>query len=512
MGRERSALLLLLVVSLVLLAIPTSSSAYLETIWLRGTGVELIQGSGTIRLAGMGNLTVAIEDENNQVDLYDFTGNVAALALDKNTSNVDSWASYGKWADEKDDFRWQDIDIVQSGALVVLRGKGDYAGGVTISTRRLDLNRVDDRNLRELLKVSFPKSETARPETSLVDTEITSDLVEGYYTHKVFGRAFLGVHGWGMFDAEKKPVRLHYDLTDDVDDFGGGLGLVVLPTKWMQIGGTVDLNSQLVEATSVDAFHQDTYTQKRGILTVSSHALLEFMGKLRGVMNYKHSSFDSDETLDLHWSELYVLNPQLETDVRMKLKVASESHVSDFFATRWIVSGLGLPLTVSGYFDMLNEEFWLHNEPNVILWVDEYDEALNEWNLRGGASYKIGEKGQAGMEVRLNRGKLENRLPIEEGYRNFRTLDVRGGGEYRLLRWLALRAGYSRAKEERSIGVPEYDFNSNTLSVGAGCFLRKDSLSLDAAFVNKVTRPEQDIGDGRETRDQSFTLYGRFLF
>jgi len=512
MRRERGAQLLLLVVSIALLAIPRPSSAYLETIWLAGTDVELIQGPGTIRLAGMGNLAVAIEDENNQVNLYDFTGNVASLVLDKNAKNADSWASYGKWADEKNDFRWQDIGIWQGGALVVLRGNGNYAGGATISTRILDLNSVDDRSFRKALRVGFPKSEIAVPESALVSTDVTSDAVEGYYAHRVFGKAFLGVRGWGTFDSEQKPARLLYELTNSADEFGGGVGLVVLPTKWMQIGGNVDLGSQVVETASSDAFHEDSYIRKRAIRTFSSHALLDLMGKLRGVLNYRHSSFDNDQTLNLNWSEHFVLNPQVDEVIRKKLKVSSESSVYDFFATRWILSGLGLPITVSGYFDILKEDSWLHNEKNALVFVDEYDEALDEWNLRGGASYKIAEKGLVGMEARLNRGRVENRLPSEEGYVNFRTLDIRGGGEYRLLKWLALRAGYSRGKEERYMGVGAGDFNSNTVSLGAGGFLKNDKLSLDAAFVNKVTKPEQDLGDGRETRNQTLMLYVRFLF
>ena len=512
MRRERSAPLLLLVVSIVLVAFPTSSSAYLETIWLRGTGVELIQGPGAIRLNGMGNLTVAIEDVNNQVNLYDFTGNVAALVLDKDTRNTESWGSYGKWADEKDDFRWQDIGIWQGGALVVLRGKGNYAGGATVSTRTLDLTRVDDRNFREMLQVSFPKSDFAIPETSFASTDITSSSVEGYYAQRISGRAFLGAHGWGTFDAETKPVRLLYELTNKVNDVGGGMGLVVLATKWMQVGGTVDLGSQLVEATSSDAFHDDAYTRKRGIFTFSSHALVEVMGKLRGVLNYRHSSFDNDQTLNMNWSRRFVLNPQTDTDIRMKLRVSSESNRSDFLATRWIFSGIRLPITVSGYFDMSKVDSWLHNQSNVLVWINEYDKVLDQWNLRGGASYKIGEKGLAGMEVRFNRGRLENRLPLEKGYQHFRTLDIRGGGEYRLLKWLALRAGYSRAKENRTMGVPEDDFNWNTISAGAGWFLKNDKLSLDAAFVNQVIKPDQDLGNGRETRYQTLMLYGRFLF
>lgn len=512
MRRERSALLLLLIVWVMLLAFPTPSSAYLETIWLRGTGVELIQAPGTIRLAGMGNLTVAIEDVNNQVNLYDFTGNVAALVLDKNTSNTDSWGSYGKWADEKNNFRWQDIGIWQGGALVVLRGKDSYAGGATLYTRTLDLNRVDDINLRKILQVSFPTRDFAVPETSIADTEINSNSVEGYYTHKIFGRAFLGAHGWGTFDSESKPVRLLYDLTDKVDDFGGGVGLVVLATKWMQVGGNVDLGSQLVQATSSDAFHDDAYTRKRGIITFSSHALLEFWGKLRGVLNYKHSSFDNDQTLNMNWSQRFILNPQTETDIRMKLRISSESDAYNLFATRWILTGLHLPITVSGYFDKSRDESYMRNLPNVLVFVREYDEVLDQWNLRGGASYKIGAKGLAGMEVRFNRGKLEDRLPLEEGLQNFRTVDIRAGGEYRVLKWLALRAGYSQAKENRTMGVPEDDFNWNTLSAGAGWFLKNDRLTLDAAFVNQVIKPNVDLGDGRETRYQTLMLYGRFLF
>ena len=512
MRRDRSVLLLLLVLGLLVLAFPIPSSAYLENIWLSGTGVELIQGPGTIRLAGMGNLTVAIEDVNNQVDLYDFTGNVASLVMDKTTDDVDSWESYGKWTDQKNDFRWQDIGIWQGGALLVLRGKDRYAGGATLYTRTLDVNRVDDSNLRKILRVGFPTKDFSISDTSLVDTEVNSSSIDAYYAHQVMGKAYLGAHGWGTFDSETRPVKSLYDLKDKVDDLGGGLGLVVLATKWLQVGGTVDLGSQIVEARSSDAFHDDSYTRKRGIVTFSTQALLNFQGKLRGVLNYKHSSFDADQNLNMNWSGRFILNPKADEEIRRKLKISTESDAYNLFATRWIFTGLRLPLTVSAYFDKSRDESSLHNLPNVLVWVRQYDEVLDQWNLRGGASYKIGAKGLAGMEVRFNRGKLEDLLPLEESLQNFRTVDVRAGGEYRLVKWLALRAGYSVARESRVMGVPEEDFNWNTISAGAGGFLMKDRLTIDAAFVNQVIKPKTDLGDGRETKFQTLMLYGRFLF
>ena len=89
---------------------------------------------------------------------------------------------------------------------------------------------------------------------------------------------------------------------------------------------------------------------------------------------------------------------------------------------------------------------------------------------------------------------------------------MRGGGEYRLFRWLALRGGYSQSKEERTIGISEGDFNTSAASVGAGWYLKDDRLSLDAAFVSKVTKPELDVGDERQTRHQTLMVYGRLLF
>lgn len=273
----------------------------------------------------------------------------------------------------------------------------------------------------------------------------------------------------------------------------------------------MDFGSQAVEVSSKDAFHDDLYKRERSTTTLSSHALLSLMGKVRGVMNYKHFSFDADQTLNMNWSDLYILNPE-DVDVRQKLKVSAEATECDFFATRWIVSDLGLPLTVSGYFDLMQEEAWEYAEPNVLLWIEEYDEVMEQWNLGGGASYHIGGKATVGMEVRVNRGKQESRLPHEEGRFDFKAVDIRGGGELRLLNWLALRGGFSQCSEERRMGIPENDFTATTYTVGAGCYLLENQLTVDAAFLNKVTEPEQDLGAGRETTYQALMIYGRFLF
>ncbi|UCF79124.1 MAG: hypothetical protein JSW03_02390 [Candidatus Eiseniibacteriota bacterium] len=510
MREQRSCRLLLLVLTILLLASPARSSAHLDEIWLAGTDVELIRGPGTIRLAGMGNLTIAVEDENNEVNLYDFTGNVAAVILDKDTRNADSWAGYSRWTDEKDAVRWQDMGIWESGGLVVLRGE-HYAGGGSFTTRLIDLYRVDDQYLRNILRINFPTSEVAIPDTAFIDNEITSNLVEGYYAHRLLGKAYVGVRGRAALEGDNKPVVFFYDMSSKVSDLGVDMGLVLVPLDWLQVGGSLDMGVQAIEAASEDSFHDDLYKRARATRSFSSHALVNVLGRVRGVVNYRRFSFDADQTLNMNWSDLFVLNPE-DVDIRRKFTISSEATTYDFFATRWIASDLGLPLSVSGYFDFKREEAWEHPEPNVLLWMDEYDQVRDEWNLGSGASYRIGGMATVGFEWRMNRGRLESRIPFEEEVLDFKAVDIRSGGEFRPLKWLALRAGYSQCNQERQMGVPENDFTANAFSVGAGCYLKDDRLTVDAAFVNRVTKPDVDTGAGRETTYQALLLYGRFLF
>ncbi len=511
MRNVRSARLLLILIASTLLAVPNLSHAYLDEAWLVGTDVELIKGPGTIRLAGMGNLTIAVEDENNQVNLYDFTGNVASLIFDKRVRNHDTWANYAKWTDVKDGFRWQDVGVWQGGTMVVLRKEGSYAGGASISSRVVDFTRVDDRVLRERLRVAYPKSEIFHPDTSIIDMETSGTAIEAYFAHKVLGKVYAGVRGWGVFDGEKRSPRLRYEVTNEASDVGAGLGVVAFPLSWVQVGGTVDLGSQLVEAVSKDAFHDDLFSRKRSIPAYSTHAAFDLIGKLRGVVNYKRCSYEADQTLLMNWSDRYIINPQ-EIDIHMKLKIGSESLVSNQFATRWILSNLGVPVTVTAHFDMMTEDSWYRQEPNVLVWTEEFDQYLQQWNLAGGASYTLLDRGLLGVEVRLNRGRLENRMIDEKGQTNFKALDLRGGAEYRVLPWLALRGGYARSAEERFMGVPEEDFVSSAFSAGLGFLLKDERLAFDAAFLQRTTEPEADLGVSREIKYQSLMLYGRFIF
>jgi hypothetical protein len=511
MRKASSARLLFIVVASMVFSIPQVSHAYLDRAWLVGTDVELIQGPGTIRLAGMGNLTVAVEDENNQVNLYDFTGNVASLIFDKATHNSDTWASYSKWADEKDGIRWQDIGVWEGGTQAVLRGEGVYAGGASVSTWTLDFVRVDDELLRSSLRVAYPKSEIAYTDSTLIDMEVAASAVEAYYARKIMDKVYLGMRGWGVFESEERPLRLRYEITNSAEDIGTGLGLVVWPVAWMQVGGTFDLGSQLVEAASQDPFHDDLYSTKRSIPSYSTHVAFYVMEMLRCVVNYKHYSYEADQTLVLNWAAEYIVNPE-PSDIHLKLKVGTESLDSDFLATRLILSRPGFPLKVSGYFDRLTEGSWYEQAPNALVWTEDYDQFLDEWNLVGGASYELPRRALVGVEVRFNRGRLENRLSVDEDYTNFKALDLRGGGEYRLLPWLVLRGGYARSTEERFMGVPEENFASSTISAGLGCLLKDERLAIDAAFSHTIIEPEEDLGVDRLTRYQGLMLYGRFTF
>ncbi len=506
-GRAR----LILVTAVVLLAIPHLSFAYLDKAWLSGTDVELLQGPGTIRLAGMGGLIIAVEDENNEVNLYDFTGNVAALVLDKDTHNADGWGSYGKWVDVKDGFRWQDVGVWQVGALSVLRGKDVFAGGATVSARILDFTRIDSRLFRKALGIAYPKSEIAYADTSVIDMEAAGTLVQGYYGHRIYKIAYVGVRGWGDFERETRPVRLRYEVLNNCDYMGAGGAVVVVPYKWLQVGGSYDLGSQRVESVSDDAFHEDVYTRKRSVPTYSGHAMFDLQGKIRGVMNYQHYSYESDQTLLMNWSDRYIINPEA-TDIHRKLTIGQESFKSDFFATRWIAQGLGIPVKVSAYFDRRTEDSWYRARPNVLVWMDDFDQTRQEWNLGTGASYQFMGKALVGAEFVFNRGRVEDREPTGIQYVNFKTLDLKGGGEYRVLPWLAVRAGYVRSTQERFMGVPEQDYVANAYSAGLGCILRGERLTVDVAFSQKATRPDKDPGYDLEEKYQTVMFYGRYLF
>ncbi len=511
--RKAGSARLILVTAAVLFAIPQLSFAYVNDAWLSGTDVQLLRGPDAIRLVGMGSLTIAIEDVNNQVNIYDFSGNVAALIFDKDTHNAESWSSYGKWVDVKDGFRWQDVGVWQTGALCVLRSKDKFAGGADISTRVLDFTRLDDRLFRRTLGIAYPKSEIAYADTTTIDMESSGTLVQGYYAHKMFNFLYIGARGWGEFEGEQRPVHLRYEVLNDCSYFGAGAAAVVTPFEWLQVGASYDLGSQLMESKSEDAFHSDVYTRRRGVPTYTTQALFSLLGKLRGVVNYKHYSYETDQTLLMNWSDRFIINPEA-SDIHRKLKVGQESFGSDFVATRWITQGLGIPVTFSAYFDMLNQDSWYRAEPNVLVWMDEFDQTLEEWNLGTGASYEFKGKALVGVEVLFNRGRTDDHLALSSDaeYVNFKTVDFKGGGEYLVLPWLAVRAGYSRSSEERFMGLPDQNYVANTFSAGLGCLLKGGNLTVDTAFMQKTTKPEKDPGYDLEEKYQTVMLYGRYLF
>ncbi len=111
--------------------VPTSSHAQAPTridAWLAGTSLTRATLPPSLRLQGMGNLTVAVDDEHNEISLLDYAGSTAGLLRDRSKGEIEMWFQNSPW----NALSPSSVQLTETQTRVVSRRTGKEAIGVRI--------------------------------------------------------------------------------------------------------------------------------------------------------------------------------------------------------------------------------------------------------------------------------------------------------------------------------------------------------------------------------------------
>lgn len=277
-------------------------------------GLCCLSGSGQateVRLMGMGELRLVVEDEANMINLYDFGGNVAGLYLDEPLSALNGGFSFGT------------MSVSDSGGAVDSMPKMTYFGkpfqeilmGFIPASYKMALPaggplggdfvyRMEGSALGITGDFAQAKAtfEEMDPEQSITLNVFPSTIVK--YNTLLADQFSLGLQG-GYVRAKQTTDPETGELT--MNNFGGGLGIGVLLSEAVTLGGTFNYLKPKFEAGMQDTtliidgdtllFEDFSADLDESVLGFGAQGIFHVPGMLKAGAKLGYNSLSGDATM-----------------------------------------------------------------------------------------------------------------------------------------------------------------------------------------------------------------------
>ena len=509
-----------------LLALARPGAGQIIEPWSLGTGVDPRPGVPRARLEAMGGMREAVPDENNEINLLDFGGNLVGHLDDKPTHHLDAWGGWRGWVDrttpETPD---QDFRIYPAGFLGNALPNDRYAIGGSMKLVSGGGERVvTDQFLRLFgLPVANPES------GSNVGTTLSSDLVgadfTAHYARRLTERISFGLLGGYQSQDEERVAATTYDLDNDAHTWaakGSVVGRLFAQagpfTDWV-LGLNGVLGDTRIDGVSADDLHTDEYTWDRNSWGMNVHLLGDVAGWAKGGLDFRYGSFEGQESASYNWSAQYSLNPTSETILETRT-VHEEGYRDSGFLTRWEVTPPDLPASFGFGFNAGQTEYWVLPGTNVNSFVTARSQQVTAWEATGGGTYFLPRgRGLLAGEMVWGWSDRDERISPPTERVGASSFELGTGGEYAVAMPLVARAGYRyiRDDENRDRDDPAGESSAHRLALGAGYRTASGALSLELAFsYDWVSSEAEEPGVGDEVvedKDRKLvTLQLRSLF
>lgn len=473
--------------ALAVAGLPCIASAQLATerLSLLPAGVDL--GPGTVRLDGMGGFETAVEDENLEISLWDYFGNPAGFANDRDAWNFELRYGHEEFAER--DLRTERTDLkVNEGVFGGgFHRPGRIGAGVRFSYSEVDYNAIGGGNSYQLTGIS-----------GAFNLFLSSRLSAGFTL--------------GLDSETESPISSAvYNIEHDNRTLRTGLGAAYHIAPGVAVGGRAELFNRAFDGLSEGDFHTDTFEWSRPGQFGSLHAVVS-RGRLEAAAGFSRESVEGEESVRISWSERFEFNPTPE-NVGLILDTFTEDRTVDEFRARVRVNLVPRRVSVSVATMASDQDFKVVVNPNILGSLPAQDVTTEESGLVGGGSARLfrdrllvaAEAKSAETKV-LQRGEdgleLENKL--EESVLRF-------GGEYFLGESVLGRLGVVRENRSYSTETVDggtetaWDFDTTRLTAGLGVVPSGGIWQLDLALDIK-------LGSDLEGRRTGFGAYVRHLF
>ncbi len=464
-------------------------------------GQAITDARPSLRLGAMGGLRLVVPDENNELNLSDFGGNLAGLLGDRRGWSVEGWGGRNNsYVDRNaiyhgDAVRQRDrLDLEGGGLDVVYRREAERALGMTIFWHGFDARQRYGANTR----VSGPDSrffvnQAVGPLTFAVGASTASDK-EDVVSEDIFNIAHTS-----------KTRRLSVAAAWDLGRGG------------MSLGAQVDADRVRIEGRSADpsGFHGDTFEWRRPALSTRvSLTRPEGAGRFAFGVNAGRLSREGTEEASISWSDRFPRNP---SRVNFALTIPSFSEEEKGWNTDGRLSyrlASGLRLGGECSYQKFESQVTESANSNFVGSRSEQDGEYTTWRLGGGIGTTLLRDGRlrAGLEGAVVGGKSDVTLPRQTLEQKTRGYEARIGGEYLFAREVAVRAGYQRLSMDYAVDEPASLGLSNGLTFGLGYLPRGGLVALDTYVRIWKETPDVPGETNRRAALRDLQASVRFLF
>jgi hypothetical protein len=481
-----------------------------------------------LRLATLGRTTLAFEDENNEINQWDFGGSTVGLLDDRAGNSLDLFLdASGRDAEQEIGSITRQVERVDGsvfGVSGVARNPGTFAFGIDAGFQRLGSGLPRDTGFYEDDAVG------------LRDATVTAT-----------GRIFEKKVGWGArvaFGREEYDHRIKNQTVEDgelkleggdarepasmfelVEGTGNstryGLGLGLLGSSWGDVSVNWDHNQLTVEGNQNTRRRVYEVEQKRGIDVWSLATTIRpltgvTLGGVAGTGGY-----DTDETYRFSMSLGQGAPPALSRGTRYGIDAEGQ-----FLRTRASIAPSDLPdlllgldfnvryekeeATVATGAESFNDFLDFAERNGFILGppLENTIDELRHWDAGIGVGYRLSSTMRLGVEGHRSNDARDGTMI----HARRRVTDLRGGFEADLgTEWQGRIGGWHRSLDE-DVYTDNNEGVATALTLGAGWRPSGSKITLDGGIEllgRSTNYPDPFDGSGSGLR---FVLNNRWAF
>lgn len=442
---------------------------------------SLTYGTGTPRLDGMG-LHLALKDENDEIDLFDYGDNPAGLYGDRDAWSVDTRFSHQERFERNPDLpgnRFKSNSYSFLGSAHASNGQA-FGGGIDFIQSSLE-----------------PRGEPR--------TDFTNSRLRFIYSREV---GLFSVGGELRVLNENENIRnspSNYSIAHKTTNVTGVVGLSYRVQDHVTIGGRGALRQATVNGRAESDSHLDKFTWDRPSGSAAGQAFFDFP-KVNGAVILERTKGAGEEKLAASWSLLFSFNPST-LPVEFERRTFTEDLARTEFRTRWRYDLAPDRLTLAASYEQ-NKQTAVTRISQVTLGSrGPSDIALKYRDIGVGAGLHLAEDRLfVGAEAH-NRSDRYDDLDPFTGYTNkVSTTSLAVGTEYLALENVAARAGLVFSSDDRTFDQGlSGTYGTSAASFGLGLVPSGGILQMDAAYM--IT-----LHSGLDVDQSAFSLYARLLF
>jgi len=482
-------------VSLVTVALTTGASpvrAQISSLFLDEWDIAYRFSQNSARVDAMAGIWASLEDESQEINMWDFGENPAGFILDRDAWTGDFWAT----ASNRD----------RRTATIPSSGEG-AEGGLQISFRSYERALGVEGTLTSATVeggdgIDFEKHEFSGPFIRLVGNQFIGDNL-------VFG---LGVDLISEEDKVTSPNALA--IAHDTDRTNWRLGLVYFLGDKIDLGGTLLLSTNSITGESKDGLHRDIYDWDRPVTEFGLQGIYGPGSDFQVGVFARRTLLDGGEVLDVSWAREFFLNPTEGFDLELRIPIVDEELTQTTLGGR-VLADVGERLQLGGGLTYRATEYDVLAHPTWSRFLSTTDEETTDLEFSAGIGFRP--HSRLGLYGQIDVG---DRSTDSIEFESTRTIDTsltgfRAGVEYFWFNEVALRAGgelLTTSVDNAYQGdTTSRERERTRITGGIGWVPRGGVFVLDAAigFVNGELTDPQTFSDDLD--GWTFTLTGRSL-